>query len=85
MQPFKGKLLKDGQVIADSVTGRLDVDPGPTAASNWTGFFSVSEQAQLAVGDICDLLLDDGRSNRIRVERVNVASFGVAVSFLTAK
>jgi hypothetical protein len=36
MNPFKGKLLKDGVAIAENIEGRLTIDPAPTGGEWWS-------------------------------------------------
>ena len=38
MDAFTGTLSKDGQVVAENVSGRLSVDWSPSQQQAWTGF-----------------------------------------------
>jgi hypothetical protein len=81
MDAFTGTLSKDGQVVAENITGRLSVDWSPSQQQAWTGFCLLPMTARVNLGDVLDLVLDDGRSSSIKIERVNETSAGQSVSF----
>jgi hypothetical protein len=84
MEQFSGKLVRDGQTIAEGVSGRLSIDFSPTREQRWSGFFNVPPGLDLKVNDHFELQLVDGRSGKIKLERVNVTTQGMFVSFTTA-
>jgi hypothetical protein len=81
MEQFRGQLTRNGQVVIDHVEGRLDIESGPGGATYWAGYFSVPPGQSLGRDEQFELLLGDGRSNRIRIERVNQTAAGITVSF----
>jgi hypothetical protein len=62
---FTGKLLRDGQVIAEPVSGNYDIYPG--AVTRWEGEVEIPEGVAVSTGAELKLVLPDGRSGRIRV------------------
>jgi hypothetical protein len=84
MNPFHGKLLRDGQVVVDGIDGRLTIDYTPTHTELWSGFFTVPAGQTVQLNDRFDLVLDDGRTGKIRIERVNVTGQGSFASFAAA-
>jgi hypothetical protein len=81
MEQFTGNLLRDGQEIAQNVTGRLTIDLGAVREERWSGFFNMPAGVEVKVHDVCELRLSDGRTGKIRLERVNVTNQGTFVSF----
>lgn len=81
MEQFQGNLVRDGQTLASGISGRLTIDFSPTREQRWSGFFNLPAGIEVKVSDICELQLSDGRSGKIRVERVNVTNQGTFVSF----
>jgi len=81
MDAFNGTLLRNGQVLSEGVNGRLSVDQLPSGEVAWTGFFALPPGGYVELGDVLDLALDDGRSCKIKVERVNQTNAGMSVSF----
>jgi hypothetical protein len=81
MDAFTGTLLHNGQVLSEEVTGRLSVDYLPNQVEAWTGFFSLPPGGYVELGDVLDLSLSDGRTGKIKIERVNQTSAGTSVSF----
>lgn len=67
---FRGKLLKDGAVLLDGVTGSYQVHTSPTGVTSWSGSFSGFVQT----GAACELVLDDGRSGTIGITGGNYGS-----------
>ena len=47
----------------------------------WTGYFAVPPGQAVQRDDAFELLLGDGRRNKIRIERVNQSSAGMTASF----
>jgi hypothetical protein len=84
MQPFRGKLMRNGQVVIDNIQGRLEVDVGPNRTERWNGFFSLPSGENVEREEPFELVLDDGRSGKIRVERVNQTAQGMSASFGSA-
>ncbi len=84
MQPFRGKLTRNGRVIIDDIRGRLEVDVGPDRSERWSGFFGLPAGENVEREEPFELVLDDGRSSRIRVERVNQTAQGASASFGSA-
>jgi hypothetical protein len=81
MESFRGKLVRNGQVLVDGIQGRLDIETGLGGAQHWSGFFSVPGGQSVEIQEPFELVLDDGRSNKIRVERVNTTGQGTTASF----
>lgn len=81
MEAFRGQLTRNGQVIMESVEGRLDVDIGPGGAQSWAGYFAVPPGQTVEREEPFELVLGDGRRNKIRVERVNQSAAGMTASF----
>lgn len=81
MQPFRGKLMRNGQVVIDNVQGRLEVDVGRDRSERWSGFFGLPSGENVEREEPFDLVLEDGRSAKIRVERVNQTAQGMSASF----
>lgn len=82
MEQFTGNLVRDGQAIAENISGRLSVDFSPTREQRWSGYFNVPPGVEVKVNDVCELHLSDGRVGRIRFERVNVTNQGTFVSYV---
>jgi hypothetical protein len=81
MEHFRGQLTRNGQVIVDQVDGRLDVEAGPGGATFWVGYFNVPAGQAVERDEPFELLLADGRSGRIRIQRVNQSAAGMTASF----
>lgn len=81
MDLFKAKVERDGQVVAASVEGRLTVDLKADGSQVWSGYFNVPAGTPAAVNDVLDLTLDNGKSKKVKVDRVNSLSHGTTVSF----
>jgi hypothetical protein len=84
MNPFKGNLLKDGIAIAENIEGRLTIDPAPTGGEWWSGYCMLPAGAVVNLEDICDLVLNDGRSGKVRIERINPYPHATSISFAHA-
>lgn len=82
MNPFKGKFQKDGQIVADHIDGRLTIDPAPGGGEWWSGFCTLPAGVTVHLEDTFDLVLDDGRAGKIRIERVNAYPQGTSISFV---
>jgi hypothetical protein len=87
MEQITGTLLRSGQPVAEGVSGRLSIDFTPNREQRWSGFFTVPPgvKTELKVNDQFELQLSDGRIGKIKLERVNVTSQGVFVSFGSAE
>jgi hypothetical protein len=83
MQQMTGTIKRDGQVIADAVKGMYEVDVKRDGSENWTGYFIVPAGVDVKLGDQLELVLSDGRSKKVEVNRVNVAPTQTTVSFVT--
>jgi hypothetical protein len=81
MTPFKGKLVKDDQTVFDNLDGRLTIDPAPGGGEWWSGFCTLPAGQMVALDEHFDLVLDDGRSGKVRIERVNPYPHGTSISF----
>jgi hypothetical protein len=81
MEQFRGQLTRNGQVVIDQVEGRLDIETGPGGATFWTGYFAVPPGQAVERNEPFELLLANGRSSKIRIERVNQSAGGVTASF----
>jgi hypothetical protein len=81
MESFRGKLVRNGQVLVDDIQGRLDIDVGPSGAQHWSGYFNVPAGETVELQEPFELVLTDGRSNKIRVQRVNSSGQGTTASF----
>ncbi|MFN4261592.1 MAG: hypothetical protein ACK4RK_20095 [Gemmataceae bacterium] len=85
MEDFQGQLLKEGQVFIEQVQGRMMVDLGPNGEQYWSGFFPVPEGHVVQLDDEFDMILANGRSNRVRIERVNAMGPSLVASFSTVR
>lgn len=85
MEEFRGKLVKNGQTIAEGVNGRLTIDYGANRVPMWSGYFTVPAGAPVQLQDHFELVLTDGRSGKIRIERVNTTAQGIFASFAHAE
>jgi hypothetical protein len=83
MQALTGQLMRDGQVVADGLNGKFEIEVKRDGSESWTGFFSLPSGATVNVGEAYDLVLADGRSKRIEINRVNVFPTGTSVGFVT--
>jgi hypothetical protein len=81
MDQFRGQLTRNGQVIIDQVEGRLEIETGPGGATYWAGYFVVPPGQTVEREEPFELLLANGRSSRIRIERVNQSAGGMTASF----
>lgn len=81
MDAFSGTLQRNGQVIVDSVSGRLSVEWTPNQDQAWSGFFNMPAGSNVELGEVLELVLTDGRMAQIKIERVNQTGAGVSVSF----
>ena len=82
MDPFTGLLQRNAEVIAENVSGRLSQEWSPSQEQAWSGFFTLPPGASsMELGEVLDLVLTDGRSAQIKIERVNQTGAGVSVSF----
>jgi len=84
MEHFRGRLTRSGNVIVESVEGRLTVDVGPNGAARWTGYFNLPPGATVELNEPFELALQDGRTSKIRIERLNQTAAGSTASFTYA-
>lgn len=82
MEQFTGNLVRGGETLASGISGRLSVDFSPTQEQRWSGFFNLPAGVEVKIHDVCELHLADGRTSRVRLERVNVTNQGTFVSFV---
>ena len=80
MNPFSGLLMRNGTPIG-AVQGRMSIDVSPSQDEQWSGYFNVPPGAKVEVGATYDLVLGDGRSSKIKIERLNAAAHGQSASF----
>lgn len=83
MENFRGKLTRDGQDLIAGIEGRLTVDNHPVHGPLFSGYFTVPGGSSVAVRDVYSLVLEDGRSCKIRIERVNATGQGQFASFVS--
>lgn len=83
MTPFTGKLAKDGQDVSDNVRGNLEIEVKRDGSEAWSGFFVVPAGVQVNNGEAYDLVLGDGRSKKIEINRVNATGVQTTCSFMT--
>lgn len=81
MEQFSGKLLRDSQVVADNISGRLDVYYYPNNEQRWSGYFSLPAGFNVQLNEEFVLVLDTLRSSKIKIVRVNTTNQGLFVSF----
>lgn len=82
MQHFSGKILHDDQIIIENIEGILSVDEQLGRMKSWQGTFDLPTGKNIEVGALYCLELDDGRSGKIRIERVQSNNTGTnAVEF----
>lgn len=81
MEAFRGQLTRNGQTIIENIEGRLDIEVGPSGAQTWSGYFAVPAGQSVELEEPFELVLGDGRRNKIRVERVNQSAGGTTASF----
>jgi hypothetical protein len=78
-----GQVKRSGQVIADGVRGMYEIEVKRDGSENWTGYFIVPAGVEVKLGDHLDVVLTDGKTKTIEVNRVNVAPTQTTVSFVT--
>jgi hypothetical protein len=83
MQKMTGQLKQNGQVVVNNLSGNLEVEVKRDGTENWTGYFVVPPGAQIANGVTYDLILTDGRSKKIEINRVNAYPTQTTASFGT--
>jgi hypothetical protein len=81
MDAFTGMLLRNGEVVADGVSGRLSVEWSPSQDQAWSGFFTMPAGSHVELNEVLELALTDGRRAPIKIERVNQTGAGMSVSF----
>jgi hypothetical protein len=68
---FYGKLLQAGQAVADDVSGDMDLlRTGGT--KRWQGYLTAPADSNLDGGEEYTLVLDDGRTLEIILERFTI-------------
>lgn len=83
MENFRGQLKRDGQVAIDGIEGRLSIDNHPVRGQLYSGYFTVPAGSSVAVNDVFELALQDGRTGKIKIERVNASAQGQFASFIS--
>jgi hypothetical protein len=83
MQPLTGQLKKDEQVVADNLQGRFEIEVKRDGTESWTGFFNLPSGVTVNVGEQYDLVLTDGRSKKVEINRVNAFAAQTSVGFVT--
>lgn len=83
METFRGQLKRDGQVVVDGVEGRLSIDNHPARGQLFSGYFTVPAGSTVAINESYELALADGRSSKVRIERVNATNQGQFASFVS--
>lgn len=81
MENFRGNLVKAGQPVIEGIEGRMTIDNNPVRGQMFSGYFTVPGSVPLKVHDVYELVLQDGRSSRIKIDRVNTTSQGAFASF----
>ena len=71
MERFRGQLLRDGQVVFDGIEGSLSIDIGQHGNEHWYGFFTLPTGEMVKHGEWYELKLEDGRTKRVEIVRVN--------------
>lgn len=83
MENFRGKLTRDGQDVIAGIEGRMTVDNHPVHGPQFSGYFTVPAGSSVAIRESYVLALEDGRSGKIRIERVNATGQGQFASFVS--
>lgn len=71
MERFRGQILRDGQVVFDGIEGSLSIDVGQHGNEHWYGFFTLPTGEMVKHGEGYELKLEDGRTKRVEIVRVN--------------
>jgi len=83
MQTLSGKIMRDGTAVVDSVRGNFEVEVKRDGTELWSGYFALPTASSLNNGEHYDLVLDDGRTKKIEINRVNVYPTQTTASFST--
>lgn len=76
---FRGKILRDGQIVLDPATGDLQESETAGGIKRWGGQVALPTGKVLPVGDSYQLVLDDGRKGDILVARGSYGSHQASV------
>jgi len=83
VENFRGQLKRDGQVAVDGIEGRMSIDNHPVRGQLYSGYFNVPAGSSVAVNDVYEFALQDGRTGKIKIERVNASAQGQFASFVS--
>jgi hypothetical protein len=65
---FSAKLLRDGKIVLNAVSGTLVNRGIPGGSEDWHGSFGAPQTASIDAGETYRLVLDDGRSADIMID-----------------
>jgi hypothetical protein len=74
MERFRGKVMDGGRVLFEGIEGTLTQQAGQGGQRSYSGFFSVPSGVPVRTGKAYRLLLDDGRSAEIILEKASSPS-----------
>lgn len=83
MQALSGKIVRDGNPVAEGIKGNFEVETKRDGTELWSGYFVLPSGVTVNNGDQFDLVLDDGRTKKIEISRVNVYPTQTTASFNT--
>ena len=83
MQPMMGQLKQNGQLMVDNVRGNLEIEVKRDGNENWSGYFVLPAGTQVNNGEAYDLVLTDGRTKKVEINRVNIYPSQTTASFVT--
>ncbi len=83
MERVRGKILLDGdKVVFDNVDIGIEIiEPLPSGVKAWYGAFTVEGLSGVEPGGPYRLILEDGRSGDIRINKLKSSSSGTTVLF----
>ena len=76
MERVRGKILKGEQVVFDNVNIGIDVEPLPSGGEAWSGGFTKKGLSDVERGGPYRLILEDGRSGNIMIDKLERSSSG---------
>lgn len=79
MQRFSGKILDGNQILLENVKGVLFVNEPPTGIKSWQGTFDLPAGNNIDFDAPNHLELDDGRSGKILITRIQRNSSGITI------
>jgi hypothetical protein len=83
MQPMMGQLKQNGHLVVDNVRGNLEIEVKRDGSENWSGYFVLPAGTQVNNGEAYDLVLTDGRTKKVEINRVNIYPSQTTASFVT--